>query len=340
MQRLTRRLTRSQSRQYTAYGVAVLTFGAALVATTALGQQAAQAQAIAKATVSIDPASLGFTAADFPRHACQLDFGGGPYADQDVWVFKLPGEHDETGEFINIEAEFTTPEGDTTVVTIPGEGGGTLVRADTDKAWAALPQGLTLVNATAEITGTADSFILGRTCPAGEAEPSPSASPAPSSSATPPVAAAPLPSGSASPSVSPSAGAVRPGRPGPSPSGSASPSVSPSAGAVRPGRPGPSPSGSVSPSASPSTGAVRPGRPGPSPSASASAAPIVLPPVAPVPSATAVPVPSGSAVPVPSATAAPAPPHHHASAVRAGGDQARWASGFPELWAQIAKIFN
>ncbi|MBV1855095.1 hypothetical protein [Catellatospora tritici] len=329
MQRLTKRLARSQSRPFTAYGVAVLTFGAALVAGTAFGQQAAQAEA--KAKVSVDPASLGFTAAAFPRHACQLDFGGGPYVDQDVWVFKLPGEHAETGEFINVTAEFGTPEGDTTIVTIPADGGGTLLRANTDKAWAALPQGLTLVGATAEITGTADSFIVGRTCPASAEAPSPS----PSASSAPSPTASPALLPSASPAPSPSASTAPPVAAGPLPlpSGSASPSASTSAAPGRPGGPSPRPSSSVSPSprpsrsVSPSPRPVGPVSPSPRPSGSPSAAPIVLPPFQPAPSATTQPAP-------------PAPPHARGFAVHADDNGSQWASGFTELWAQIAKIFG
>ncbi|GHJ48328.1 hypothetical protein Cs7R123_56700 [Catellatospora sp. TT07R-123] len=299
MQRLTQRPARSQPRPFTAYGVAVLTFGAALVAATAgLGQQPARAEA--KATISVDPTSLGFTAEAFPRHDCHLDFGGGPFADQDVWVFKLPGDETETGTFVNVTAEFADPDGDTTTVVIPGEGGGTMVKAHTDKAWVALPQGLTLVGATAEVTGTATSFILGRTCPAGTEEPPPAGSPAPlpspSLSAPPVGAALPSPSASASPSgsASPSASA--------SPSGSASP------------RPRPSRSASPQPSA--------PVLPSVAPSVSPSTAPIVLPPVEPVPSASPPP---------------PPPPGGHAHTASAGTQQAPELAG---LWERILEIFH
>src|SRR5690349_1356192 len=95
------RFTRPVARPLTACGVAVLTFGVALVlAGTDFGGQPAKAWA--NAPVDIIPESLGFTAAAFEHHDCHADFGGGPLVEQDVWVFKLPGDHTVTGDFANV----------------------------------------------------------------------------------------------------------------------------------------------------------------------------------------------------------------------------------------------
>ncbi|MEU8004090.1 hypothetical protein AB0B66_23265 [Catellatospora sp. NPDC049111] len=264
MRRLNFRLIRPGHRPLAACGMAALTFGMALVfAGTDLGGQPAKAWA--NAPVDILPASLGFTAAAFENHVCDPAFGGGPLSGQDVWVFKLPGDHAKTGDFVSVTATFSTPEGTEATAVVPTEGGGVVLRANTSKAWIAVPEGWTLTGAKAEITGTAPLFVLARTCPA-EGTVLPPVAPDPSDSPTPDPSASADPDPSASPEPSAS---VDPGAAGPGPSASADPAPSGSASASPdpsgPPSDGPSASPSDGPSASPS---VAPGPSGP-PSAEA-----------------------------------------------------------------------
>ncbi|WP_155374883.1 hypothetical protein [Catellatospora vulcania] len=291
--------------------MAVLTFGMALVfAGTDLGGQPAKAWA--NAPVDILPASVGFTAAAFENHVCDPAFGGGPLSGQDVWIFKLPGDHAKTGDFVSVTATFTTPEGTEATAVVPAEGGGVVLRANTSKAWVALPEGWTLTGAKAEITGTAPLFVLARTCPAegtvlppvvpepsasASADPDPSASadPHPSHSAgpRPSHSASPDPSATASPDPSdtaspdPSAPVVLPapsGSPEPTvvPSAAPQPSAPPSA-KVKPAHAATAVEPSAAPSADPSAEPVEPPVVDPSAAPSPSAEPIVDPFAPPVP---------------------------------------------------------
>ncbi|GIF95693.1 hypothetical protein [Catellatospora citrea] len=292
MRRLNFRFIRPGNRPLAACGMAVLTFGMALVfAGTDLGGQPAKAWA--NAPVDILPASVGFTAAAFENHVCDPAFGGGPLSGQDVWVFKLPGDHAKTGDFVSVTATFTTPEGTEATAVVPAEGGGVVLRAKTSKAWVALPEGWTLTGAKAEITGSAPLFVLARTCPAEgtvtppvapEPDPSDTAEPDPSASAGPHPSHSADPDPSDDPNPDPSASAVL------LPSGAPEPSVAPS-GAPEPSvAPSVLPEPSVAPSLAPQPSAPPSGRAKPahvssalkvSPSADPSAAPVEPPIVDP-----------------------------------------------------------
>src|SRR5215207_3418932 len=80
-----------------------------LAATTALGATASLAfasAALADTTISINPGNVAVKAASAEQD-CDPTFGGGPYAGKDVWVFNLPGKHNETGDFVTVTAKFT-----------------------------------------------------------------------------------------------------------------------------------------------------------------------------------------------------------------------------------------
>ncbi|WP_344349163.1 hypothetical protein, partial [Catellatospora coxensis] len=261
MRRLNFRLIRPGHRPLAACGMAVLTFGMALVfAGTDLGGQPAKAWA--NAPVDILPESLGFTAAAFENHVCDPAFGGGPLSGQDVWVFKLPGDHAKTGDFVSVTATFSTPEGTEASAVVPAEGGGIVLRANTSKAWMAVPEGWTLTGAKAEITGTAPLFVLARTCPAEgtvlpPVAPDPSGSPAPdpSASADPDPSTPPSGEPSPDPSASVDPGAASPGpsaSPDPDPSGTAAPDPSDAPSAAPSGAPSDGPSVAPEPSGPPS----------------------------------------------------------------------------------------
>ncbi|MFD0594051.1 hypothetical protein ACFQZ4_17530 [Catellatospora coxensis] len=129
---------------------------------------------------------------------------------------------------------------------MPAEGGGIVLRANTSKAWMAVPEGWTLTGAKAEITGTAPLFVLARTCPAEgtvlpPVAPDPSGSPAPdpSASADPDPSTPPSGEPSPDPSASVDPGAASPGpsaSPDPDPSGTAAPDPSDAPSAAPPAR--------------------------------------------------------------------------------------------------------
>lgn len=121
-------------------------------------------------TININPGNVPTTAKEHEDHGC--DFGGGPLADKDIWVFNLPGN---TASFISVTATWTTPSGSVTK-TIPADGGAIVPRG-TDKAWIAVDAGWTLTGASAVIDGDADRFVLTHTCPAGGSNPGPSQPP-------------------------------------------------------------------------------------------------------------------------------------------------------------------
>lgn len=161
---------------------------------------AAASPAWAGTTISINPGNVPTTAAGHDTHDCDPNFGGGPFADRDVWVFVLPGQ---SGDFVSVTATFSTPGGSVNL-TIPTDGGAIVNDKGTSKAWIATSAGWTLTGATAAITGTGDKFNLTHTCPAGGDQ---------TSSPTPPVSESPsTPSSpSTSGSVSPTAGGGSPG---------------------------------------------------------------------------------------------------------------------------------
>lgn len=123
------------------------------------------APALAQTTININPGNVPTTAADFQNQECVPNLGGNPVPNRDVWAFDLPGDPQTTGVFESVTATFQTPNGQQTV-TIPTDGGAIVNDTGTSKAWIRLPAGWTLTGATAEITGTANFFVLTHTCPA------------------------------------------------------------------------------------------------------------------------------------------------------------------------------
>ncbi|MEJ3748281.1 LPXTG cell wall anchor domain-containing protein [Actinomycetes bacterium KLBMP 9797] len=158
--------------------------------------------AMAATTIPINKGNVPTTAADYEQD-CDANFGGGPHANQDVWVFVLP---DKAATFTSVTAEFDTPDGKVTL-TIPADGGAIVNKAQaTSKAWITTEAGWTLTGAKATITGEAAKFNLTHTCAAGTGgTPSPSVSPSTTASASP--SGSPSPGASASGSVSPAPGA-------------------------------------------------------------------------------------------------------------------------------------
>ncbi|MEV0270057.1 hypothetical protein AB0H43_14865 [Hamadaea sp. NPDC050747] len=146
--------------------------------------------ASAAATIEINPGNVPTTATGFGTHQCG-DFGGGPLPGQDIWVFVLP-EPNIQGEFTSVTLTFTDAANVQHTLTIPDDGGAIVDDNGTSKAWIATPAGWTLVNGSADITGTDPNnahFNLTHTCPASVgSSPSPSptsASPSPSVSISP-----------------------------------------------------------------------------------------------------------------------------------------------------------
>jgi LPXTG-motif cell wall-anchored protein len=149
--------------------------------------------ASADSTVDINPGNVPATASGYGTKDCDPNFGGGPHANLDVWVFVLP-QPNQAGTFVSVTATFSTPDGPATL-TIPTDGGAIVGDKGTSKAWITTAAGWTLTGATAKITGTAGKFNLTHTCPAGTGQ-SPSPSPSPSISAS--VSPSPVPSDSSS----------------------------------------------------------------------------------------------------------------------------------------------
>lgn len=171
--------------------------GAAGVAALAFGSPA-----WANSTISINPGNVPTTAAGFDTHECDANFGGGPFPNQDVWVFVLPGNHSTSGDFVSLTANFGA-NGTVTITAAANPGNFSNGGPATSKAFIVTPAGFTLVGATAEITGTADFFNLTHTCPAsGSPSPSPSMSKSASPSPSMSKSASPSPSASVSPSRS------------------------------------------------------------------------------------------------------------------------------------------
>ena len=155
-------------------------------------------------TININSGNVPTTAADYNKaeQKCSANQGGGPSAGSDVWVFVLPGEHATSGDFVSVTADFGA-NGTKTITSAADPDNFSNGGPDTAKAWIVAPAGWTLVGATAEITGTAESFNLTHTCPAsGTATPTPTPSHDPTATPTPRV----TPSTGGSPGTTPSGG--------------------------------------------------------------------------------------------------------------------------------------
>jgi LPXTG-motif cell wall-anchored protein len=158
-------------------GTLTLAAGAAVVVGLA-----AAAPARANTTVQINPGNLPTTASAYGTPDCDKNFGGGPYADSDVWVFVLPGNPVKVGGFVSVTATY----GANGTLTIPADGGAVVTDKGASKAWITTPAGWTLTDASAVITGTADKFNLTHTCPAGGGGRPPTSTPKPSRSSASP----------------------------------------------------------------------------------------------------------------------------------------------------------
>lgn len=190
------------------FGLAVAVAGLSTLA--AVSAQAAPAEpraATSNTTIPINPGNLPATAAGYGEPNCDQV---GPSADQDGWVFVLPGNE---GRFVSLTLKFETPEGESRTLRIPDDGGTIGQDNGTHKAWIRTAPGWTLVAASAVITGSSANgkFNLTHTCPAtgGSPSPSPSQSTAPSESPS-------------TPGESPSTPGESPSTPGESPTGSPS----------------------------------------------------------------------------------------------------------------------
>lgn len=164
---------------------------------------ASGSSAWANSTIDINDGNVPTTAEDFKNQECSANQGGGPYADKDVWVFVLPGLYADGGDFVSVTLHLDTNGDDVadTTKTITADGGGFLNGGpQPSKAYIALPLGWQLIDATAEITGTADFFNLTHTCPAD-------------TSTTPPGTTPPgtTPPGSTDPGTTPPATTTTPG---------------------------------------------------------------------------------------------------------------------------------
>jgi len=139
----------------------------------------------AVSTININPGNVPTTAAGFNNHECDANFGGGPFPGQDVWVFVLPGNHDTSGDFVSLTANFNG-NGSITITAAANPGNFSNGGPATSKAFIIAPAGFTLTGASAVITGTADFFNLTHTCPAsGSPSPTPTMTPTASPTVTP-----------------------------------------------------------------------------------------------------------------------------------------------------------
>src|ERR1700754_261888 len=80
--------------------------------------------ASAEMYVNVLPTSVPTTAGEVGKQACAANLGGGPYADRDVWVFDLPGDHVRTGDFVSLTATFRSLEQQEFSRTAPSADGG------------------------------------------------------------------------------------------------------------------------------------------------------------------------------------------------------------------------
>lgn len=131
--------------------------------------------------IDINPGNVPTTAEGHGDHSCD-QVPGDIGSDQDGWVFVLPSDHGDKGEFVSVTATFTDTEGGQHTYTT-GDNGGIDDGNGTAKAYIIAPAGWTLTGATAEVTGVGKDakFNLTHTC-VGEGGESPSGSPSPSTS--------------------------------------------------------------------------------------------------------------------------------------------------------------
>ncbi|MGC4858774.1 LPXTG cell wall anchor domain-containing protein [Micromonospora sp. DT68] len=156
------------------------------------------APAAAQQTIDINPGNVPTNAAQFTQN-CDPNLGGGPYPNEDVWVFNLPGNPQTSGVFESVTATFSTPQG-TVTRTIPTDGGQIVNNLGTSKAWIRLPAGWTLTDATATISGEASFFVLTHTCAAsGTPTPTPTPTGSPTGTPTPTPTSTGTPTGQPTP---------------------------------------------------------------------------------------------------------------------------------------------
>lgn len=184
-------------------GVGLALAAAGLSAFAAASAQAAPAEPVAATsttTIPINPGNVPATADSHDDHSCDQV---GEAADQDGWVFVLPGND---GAFVSLTLTFKTPAGETKTLRIPQDGGKIGTGNGTSKAWIRTAPGWTLIDAKAVITGESSNgeFNLTHTCPATGG--SPSTSPTTGAPTETPTESPSQPGGSptASPDESPS----------------------------------------------------------------------------------------------------------------------------------------
>ncbi|MFC5940692.1 hypothetical protein ABUL04_01570 [Micromonospora harpali] len=121
-----------------------------------------------RTTIRLDPADAPVRAAG-RGPACAAGLGGGPYPDEDVWVFGLAAGG-VGARFVAVTPEFVAPNRERVALTVPTEGGAlTVDDAGASAAWLRLPAGWTLTGGSAAIAGDAGSFALAAVCPASGA---------------------------------------------------------------------------------------------------------------------------------------------------------------------------
>jgi hypothetical protein len=77
-----------------------------LAAAVTVAVLAVGSPARADSKININPGNVPTTAAGYGTHACDPNQGGGPFPGKDVWVFVLPGNHNTTGDFLSVTADF------------------------------------------------------------------------------------------------------------------------------------------------------------------------------------------------------------------------------------------
>ncbi|RGC71101.1 hypothetical protein C5N14_01175 [Micromonospora sp. MW-13] len=97
--------------------------------------------------------------------ACVAELGGGPYPDEDVWVFSLPTSA-ALARFVAVTPRFAAPGQGRVAPAVPAEGGAIGADHGVSVAWLRLPAGWTLVGGTATIAGDADRYLLAGVCAA------------------------------------------------------------------------------------------------------------------------------------------------------------------------------
>jgi hypothetical protein len=117
-----------------------------------------------RTTIRLAPADAPVRAAG-REPACAAGLGGGPYPDEDVWVFGLPAG--AAARFVAVTPEFVAPDRERVALTVPTEAGVLTVDGSGGSvAWLRLPAGWTLTGGSAAIAGDAGSFALAAVCPA------------------------------------------------------------------------------------------------------------------------------------------------------------------------------